>query len=132
MTSNDHQSVQSGHTDVVAADQSVRPNAGQSSKPAKSHLLRTLLHSLREYKRDTLLAPLFVAIEGVVEIVIPTVMAELIDQGISGGSMPIIIKFGLILIGCALLSLFTGLLSGRYAAVAAAGFAKNLRHDLFK
>ena len=104
----------------------------QSAGPAKRHLLRTLLRSLREYKRDTLLAPLFVAIEGVLEIVIPTVMAELIDQGVSGGSMPAIFKFGLILVGCAILSLLTGLLSGRYAAVAAAGFAKNLRHDLFE
>ena len=106
--------------------------ANRTNGPGGRHLLRTLLRSLREYKRDTLLAPLFVAIEGVLEIVIPTVMAELIDQGVSGGSMPAIIKFGLILVGCAMISLIAGLLSGRYAAVAAAGFAKNIRRDLFE
>ncbi|WP_291527334.1 ABC transporter ATP-binding protein [Bifidobacterium sp. UBA744] len=106
--------------------------ANRTNGPGGRHLLRTLLRSLREYKRDTLLAPLFVAIEGVLEIVIPTVMAELIDQGVSGGSMPAIIKFGLILVGCAMISLLAGLLSGRYAAVAAAGFAKNIRRDLFE
>ncbi|WP_240947470.1 ABC transporter ATP-binding protein [Bifidobacterium oedipodis] len=95
-------------------------------------MVRTLLGSLREYKKATLLAPLFVAIEGVLEIVIPTVMASLIDEGITGGSMPAIIKFGVILVLCAVFSLATGLLSGRFAAVAAAGFAKNLRHDLFE
>ena len=105
---------------------------GKPSRTKTKHLLRTLLRSLREYKRETMLAPLFVAVEAVLEIVIPTVMAELIDQGVSGGSMPAIIKFGLILVGCAILSLLTGLLSGRYAAIAAAGFAKNLRHDLFE
>ena len=104
----------------------------QAGKPKKTHLVRTLLGSLREYKRATLLAPLFVAIEGVLEIVIPTVMATLIDEGITGGSMPAIIKFGVILVLCAVFSLAAGLLSGRFAAVAAAGFAKNLRHDLFE
>lgn len=107
---------------------------GKAARPkvAKAHLVRTLLGSLREYKKATLLAPFFVAIEGVLEIVIPTVMAELIDQGITGGQMPAIVKFGVILVLCAVLSLIAGLLSGRYAAVAAAGFAKNLRHDLFE
>ena len=120
-------------TETTAASRSVpAAQPGKPVKPVKKHLLRTLLRSLREYKRETVLAPLFVVIEGVLEIVIPTIMADLIDQGVSGGSMPAIIKFGLILIGCAMLSLFAGLLSGRYAAVAAAGFAKNLRHDLFE
>ncbi|MEJ5921174.1 ABC transporter ATP-binding protein [Bifidobacterium thermophilum] len=65
------------------------------------------------------------------EIVIPTVMAHLIDQGITGGSMPAVWKFGLILFLCALLSFAAGTLAGRFAAVASAGFAKNLRHDVF-
>ncbi|WEV58632.1 ABC transporter ATP-binding protein [Bifidobacterium sp. ESL0728] len=96
------------------------------------HLIRTLLHSLREYKRESLLAPAFVMVESVLEIVIPTIMAQLIDQGVSGGSMPAIWKFGLILLGCAILSLFAGFMSGRYAAIGSSGFAKNLRHDLFE
>lgn len=96
------------------------------------HLIRTLLKSLREYKKDTILAPTFVIVESVLEILIPTVMASMIDQGVAGGSMPAIWKFGLILLGCAVVSLFAGFMSGRYAAIASAGFAKNLRHDLFE
>nr|WP_245787867.1 ABC transporter ATP-binding protein [Tessaracoccus bendigoensis] len=88
--------------------------------------------SLRQYKKQMYLAPLFVALESILEILIPTLMAQLIDQGITGGSMPAIVKFGLILLLCALLSLGFGTLSGRFAAIAAAGFAKNLRHDLFE
>ncbi|WP_422614338.1 ABC transporter ATP-binding protein [Bifidobacterium thermophilum] len=100
--------------------------------PAKpTHVIRTLLHSLREYKRESLLTPLAVGIEAIMEIVIPTVMAHLIDQGITGGSMPAVWKFGLILFLCALLSFAAGTLAGRFAAVASAGFAKNLRHDVF-
>ncbi|MDF7664231.1 ABC transporter ATP-binding protein [Bifidobacterium sp. ESL0763] len=96
------------------------------------HLVRTLLHSLREYKRETWLTPLFVMVESILEILIPTVMAQMIDQGVSGGSMPAIWKFGTILLGCAIVSLFAGFMSGRYAAIASSGFAKNLRHDLFE
>lgn len=70
-------------------------------------------------------------VEGILEIAIPTVMATLIDEGITGGNMPAILKFGLILLLCALVSLVCGFLAGKYAAIAAAGFAKNLRHDLF-
>ena len=100
--------------------------------PAKpTHVIRTLLHSLREYKKESLLTPLAVAVEAIMEIVIPTVMANLIDQGISGGSMPAVWKFGLILFLCALVSFAAGTLAGRFAAVASAGFAKNLRHDVF-
>lgn len=96
------------------------------------HLIKTLLHSLREYKRESWLAPGFVVIESVLEILIPTIMAQMIDQGVAGGSMPAIWKFGMILLGCAVLSLFAGFMSGRYAAIASSGFAKNLRHDLFE
>ena len=105
--------------------------AKNQSRP-KQHLIRTLGGSLREYKKDSLLAPAFVAVESVLEILIPTVMASLIDQGISGGSMPAIIKFGVILLLCAVVSLGAGFLSGKFAAIAGAGFAKNLRQDQFK
>ena len=74
---------------------------------------------------------MFVFVEGVLEIIIPTLMALLIDQGISARSMPAVWKFGIILIACSAASLFTGFLSGRLAAIASSGFAKNLRHDLF-
>lgn len=107
-----------------------RQGEEQSARP--KHILRTLSGSLRQYKKQMYLAPLFVALESILEILIPTLMAQLIDQGITGGSMPAIVKFGLILLLCALLSLGFGTLSGRFAAIAAAGFAKNLRHDLFE
>ncbi|MBW3087689.1 ABC transporter ATP-binding protein [Bifidobacterium sp. 82T24] len=87
---------------------------------------------MREYKRESLLAPAFVAVESILEILIPTVMAMLIDQGITGGNMNAIVKFGLILLLCSAVSLSCGFLAGRFAAVAAAGFAKNLRHDQFE
>lgn len=87
---------------------------------------------MREYKKDSILAPVFVAGESILEILIPTVMAALIDQGITAGSMPAIIKFGVILLLCSLCSLACGFLAGKFAAIAAAGFAKNLRQDEFK
>ena len=105
--------------------------AKNQSRP-KQHLIRTLGGSLREYKKDSLLAPTFVAVESVLEILIPTVMASLIDQGISGGSMPAIIKFGVILFVCSMFSLASGFLAGKFAAIAAAGLAKNLRKDQFE
>ena len=70
--------------------------------------------------------------ESVLEILIPTVMASLIDEGISGGSMPAILKFGLILLICSVVSLTSGFLAGKFSAIAGAGFAKNLRHDQFE
>lgn len=105
--------------------------AKNQSRP-KQHLIRTLGGSLREYKKDSLLAPAFVAVESVLEILIPTVMTSLIDQGISGGSMPAIIKFGVILFVCSMFSLASGFLAGKFAAIAAAGLAKNLRKDQFE
>jgi len=102
------------------------------TKRPKGHIIRTLGKSLREYRKASILTPVFVVVEGVLEILIPTVMASLIDQGISGGSMPTIIKFGLILLLCSVCSLTAGFLAGMFAAVAGAGFAKNLRHDEFE
>jgi len=115
---------------VSATTQTVSVAKNQS-RP-KQHLIRTLGGSLREYKKDSLLAPAFVAVESVLEILIPTVMASLIDQGISGGSMPAIIKFGVILFVCSMFSLASGFLAGKFAAIAAAGLAKNLRKDQFE
>ncbi|ROT87476.1 ABC transporter ATP-binding protein [Bifidobacterium mongoliense] len=98
---------------------------------APKHLLRTLASSLREYRKPTLLTPTFVIVESLLEILIPSLMAVLIDRGIMARSMPDVWRFGGMLVGCSILSLLCGFLSGRFAAVASAGFAKNLRHDLF-
>ena len=108
-------------------------NATASATPKpKQHVIRTLGKSLREYKKVSLLSPAFVAVESVLEILIPTVMALLIDEGVSGGSMPAILKFGLILLICSVVSLTSGFLAGKFSAIAGAGFAKNLRHDQFE
>ena len=100
--------------------------------PSKAHVIRTLAKSLREYRTASLLSPLFVIVEAVIEIAIPTVIAILIDKGINGKSMPDIWKYGGILIACAVVSLCAGFLSGRFAAIGSSGFAKNLRHDEFE
>ena len=107
----------------------VRSDKQEPARP--KHTIRTILRSLREYRKASLLAPAFVFLESVLEIVIPTIMASLIDQGVSGRSMPAIFKFGLILLACSAVSLFSGFMSGRYAAIASSGLAKNVRSDLF-
>ena len=94
-------------------------------------MIKQLLKSVREYKKASLLAPIFVILEVAMEVVIPLLMATLIDRGIEGGDMPYIWKMGGALVAGALLSLTFGALSGSYAAKAAAGFARNLRHDMF-
>lgn len=94
-------------------------------------MLKKLLRSVREYKTDSLRTPVFVVLEVVMEVLIPFFMANLIDVGMAGSDMPYILRMGGILAVAALLSLCFGALSGKYAANASAGFAKNLRHDLF-
>ncbi|MDR0219999.1 MAG: ABC transporter ATP-binding protein, partial [Lachnospiraceae bacterium] len=93
--------------------------------------IKILLTSLREYKKDSLLTPVYVVFESVLEIVIPTIMALLIDNGISKSDMNYITRIGIVLLVCAGLSLLFGILAGRSAALASAGFAKNLRRDMF-
>ena len=90
-------------------------------------MIKTLASCIGEYKRDSLLAPFFVILEVIMEVLIPFFMADLIDKGITAGSMPYIWKMGLILVLCGLLSLAFGALSGAFAAKGSAGFAKNLR-----
>lgn len=94
-------------------------------------MIKKLLGSIREYKKDALLAPAFVTVEAVLEIVIPTLMAYLIDYGINKNNMSFILEVGLALVLCAGISLLFGVLAGKKAATASAGFAKNLRHDMY-
>ena len=94
-------------------------------------MIKKLLSSVREYKKSTLLTPVYVTFESVLEIVIPTLMAYLIDYGINAKNMANVLWIGLGLVACSMVSLATGVLAGRSAAVAAAGFAKNLRRDMF-
>ena len=95
-------------------------------------MIRKLMQSIREYKLSSLLSPLFVVLEVVMEVVIPILMAKLIDDGIDGdGGMDAILHIGGILLVCCVASLLFGALAGHFAAHASAGFAKNLRHDMF-
>ncbi len=94
-------------------------------------MIRKLARCIREYKRATILSPVFVACEVFLEVLIPYLMARLIDNGIETGDMGYIVRMGLLLVVTALVSLVFGVLSGVAASRASAGFAKNLRHDMF-
>ena len=94
-------------------------------------MLKKLSASIRQYKRQSLLAPLFVTFEVILEVLIPTIMAYLIDNGINKGDMNVIAKTGLILVAACIVSLICGILSGKFAAEASTGFAANLRKDMF-
>lgn len=94
-------------------------------------MINRLLKSVREFKKDALLTPFFVVLEVVMEVIIPMVMALLIDKGIDGQDMAAIWKYGIILVLCAMLALVFGAAAGTFAARASTGFARNLRHDMY-
>ncbi len=94
-------------------------------------MVKKLMRSIREYKRPTILTPITVALECVMEVIIPLIMARLIDEGISVGNMKVVVICGVLLALCCIASLAFGVLGGKYAAEAMAGFSRNLRHDMF-
>lgn len=94
-------------------------------------MIKRLMKSIREYKLPSILTPVFVSLEVILEVIIPLLMAKLIDDGIYQGEMNLVYKIGITLIICAILSLIFGMLSGMFAAKASSGFAKNLRQDLY-
>ena len=94
-------------------------------------MIKRLLKSVRAFKKDALLTPFFVVLEVVMEVIIPMVMALLIDKGIDGQDMAAIWKYGIILVLCAMLALVFGAAAGTFAARASTGFARNLRHDMY-
>ena len=94
-------------------------------------MIKRLLKSVREFKKDALLTPFFVVLEVVMEVIIPLVMALLIDKGIDGQDMAAIWKYGIILVACAMLALVFGAAAGTFAARASTGFARNMRHDMY-
>ncbi len=93
--------------------------------------LRTLLKEVKEYKRASIATPVYMILEVAMEMVIPFLMASIIDDGVNAGNMAHIYKVGGIMIAAAFLGLVAGLLGGRYGAKASAGFAKNLREAMF-
>lgn len=97
----------------------------------KMNIIRVLKKSIREYKRDSILTPILVAFEALVECIIPLMVANLVNKMQNGCDLSVILKYGVILIIIACFSLLFGALAGITAANASAGFGKNLRKDLF-
>ena len=97
------------------------------------NMIKTLLKSVRQFKKPSLITPIFMAIEAFCECLIPFFMARMISEEILGqpNAMQTILTYGGILLALAALSLTSGVLAGRFAATASCGFASNLRHDLF-
>jgi ATP-binding cassette subfamily B multidrug efflux pump len=94
-------------------------------------MIKTLMASLREYKKASLLSPLFVTLEVIMEVIIPLLMARLIDQGLGKGDMRATVITGVVMLAVAAVALLFGALAGKYCATASTGLAKNLRHDIF-
>ena len=94
-------------------------------------MIKKLAKSIREYKKQTILTPISVAIEVILEVIVPYLMALLIDEGIYKSSIENTVKIGIALVAFTVLSLAFGAISGLYAAKAGSGFAKNLRKDLY-
>ena len=94
-------------------------------------MIKRLSKCIREYKVPTILAPIFIALEVILEVFIPLIMGGLMDNGIDKGDTAYVVKAGLLLVVLCFMSLASGVASGTAAAKASAGFAKNLRHDMY-
>ena len=94
-------------------------------------MIKKLASHVRQYKKHAVATPLFMVGEVAMEALIPLVMSWLIDRGIEEGNMTHIFLYGGVLLATAFISLFSGVMSGRMAAIASAGFARNLRHDMY-
>lgn len=95
-------------------------------------MLKTLLRQLQEYKKDAILTPIFTALEVLMEVLIPFIMASLIDKGIETGNLKNVALYGGLMLVMAMFSLMFGVLAGRYAASASSGFAYNLRNSMYE
>ena len=94
-------------------------------------MIKTLAKHIKEYKIPSILAPLFIILEVIMEILIPLVMSKIIDYGVEKADIAYVVRMGALMLVMALLSLTFGALSGKYAAKASTGFAKNLRMAMF-
>ena len=94
-------------------------------------MIRKLTRSIREYKKETILTPIFMILEVVMETLIPFLLAILIDDGVKMGDMGVITRFGVYLVVSAIISLIFSVIAGVLASRASVGFAKNLRHDMY-
>ena len=94
-------------------------------------MIKRLLKSVREYKKASILTIVFIIVEVVMEVIIPFIMAKLLDDGINAGNIDAIYKYGIILVIAAIISLIAGTIAGIISSKASSGFAKNLRHDMY-
>lgn len=95
-------------------------------------MIKTLSGCIGQYKRESILTPIFTALEVFMEILIPFITASIIDKGIQAQNMSMVLLYGGIMIACAFLSLFFGVEAGRYASTASTGFACNLRDAMYE
>lgn len=95
-------------------------------------MLKTLLAQVKEYKKASILTPVFAVLEVFMEVLIPFLMAKVIDEGIGKGNVSYAVKMGLLMFVMAVLSLTFGVLAGRFGALASSGFARNLRKSMFE
>ena len=95
-------------------------------------MIRTILKQVKQYKKPSLLTPLFATLEVIMEVLIPYVIATIVDKGIDGGNMQVVYRYGAIMLVMAMFSLLFGILAGKYAAAASAGFACNLRDSMYE
>lgn len=91
-----------------------------------------LLRQIRQYKKDTLLTPLFAGLEVIMEVLLPFITARIIDEGLNGENLSAVYRYGALMVVMAMLSLLFGALAGKYAASASSGFACNLRESLYE
>ena len=94
-------------------------------------MIKTLAKQIKEYKKDSILSPIYIAAEVVLELLLPFIMASMIDDGVEVGNMKHIVITGVIMLVVAMLSLFCGVMCGKHAAIASTGFAKNVRKSMF-
>ena len=95
-------------------------------------MIKKLSVYVGEFKKEALLSPICIAIEVIMEVILPVLMAAVIDNGVNVGDMNYVVKMGLLMVIVAFISLTGGALCGKYAAIASCGFARNLRTALFR
>ena len=95
-------------------------------------MIKTLASHIKQYKKASMLAPLFVCVEVFLEILIPFLMARIIDLGVERSDMTAVLGYGVLMLICSFVSLYAGFKSGKYSAYASSGFAANLRLAMFK
>ena len=94
-------------------------------------MMKKILSCLGPYKKYALIVPVFMILEVVMEVAIPMLMSQMIDVGIANGDLPYIVKYGILMVVMALLSLLFGALASRYSSVAGSGLATGIRKKLF-